>query len=410
MTTRDRNKFDGQRRNFLKTIAAAGITPALLGSSSLVGGMMWSRTTQAASNANKSVAILGCGGSMDEFWRPRADFSLPSMSAPYESVKHKMNFIVGGRMSGGGHGIPWHRFNDGSWSQDSFDVNMGRTIGENHPVKFLNLGVDAQSGVSRNRSGFVPTINDPQTALTQMFAGAIPSGNGSGSNSNSQDNETLSIVDAHKEAMDVLKTKLGYHEKDKLDSHLTAIEEFEKRMAATQPSDNNGSCGAPPSLSHDGSFDQKCDIQTEIAILALKCGITPSVSLAFGDDNHTYVLRNGKIAHDSHHNYADSSHYEADQAYMSRMVARVIRRLDEEGLLDTTVVTHVTDMGDARSHSNNNVALFMAGAGIKGGQVTTVGSNVTQRELFQTAAQLLGADQHPNFRSWGRSVLGQVLI
>jgi len=92
------------------------------------------------------------------------------------------------------------------------------------------------------------------------------------------------------------------------------------------------------------------------------------------------------------------------------MVARVIRRLDEEGLLDTTVVTHVTDMGDARSHSNNNVALFMAGAGIKGGQVTTVGSNVTQRELFQTAAQLLGADQHPNFRSWGRSVLGQVLI
>jgi len=408
MTTRDRNKFDGQRRNFLKTIAAAGITPALLGSSSLVGGMMWSRTTQAASNANKSVTILGCGGSMDEFWRPRADFSLPSMSAPYESVKHKMNFIVGGRMSGGGHGIPWHRFNDGSWSQDSFDVNMGRTIGENHPVKFLTLGVDAKTGTSRNSSGFVPTINDPQTALTQMFAGAIPSE--SSSTANPDNDQTLSIVDAHKEAMDVLKTKLGYHERHKLDSHLTAIEEFEKRIASTSSSNNSGACGAPPSLDHDGSFDQKCAIQTEIAILALKCEITPSVSLAFGDDGHTYVLRNGKIAHDSHHNYADTSHYEADQAYMSRMVARVIRRLDEEGLLDTTVVTHVTDMGDARSHSNNNVALFMAGAGIKGGQVTSVSSSVTQRELFQTAAQLLGADQHANFRSWNRSGLNQVLV
>ncbi len=409
MTIRDKNKFDGQRRSFLKTVAAAGITPALLSTSSLVGGMMWARTSQAASGANKSLAILSCGGSMDQFWRPRSDFSLPSMSAPYEGVKNKMNFIVGGSMSGGGHGIPWHRFNDGSWSQDSFDVNMGRTIGENHPVKFLNLGVDSKTGLSRNSSGFVPTINDPQTALTQMFAGAIPSGNDSSSSSSSDSNETLSIVDAHKAAMDVLKTKLGYHEKHKLDSHLTAIEEFEKRITTT-PANNNGSCGAPPSLDHDGSFDQKCDIQTEIAILALKCGITPSVSLAFGDDNHTYVLRDGKIAHDSHHNYANTSNYEADQAYMSRMVARVIRRMDEEGLLDSTVITHVTDMGDARSHSNSNVALFMAGAGIKGGQVTSVGSNVTQRELFQTAGLILGADEHSNFRNWNRSGLSQVVV
>ena len=417
MTTRDKNKFDTQRRNFLKTVAAAGIAPALLNASSLVGGMMWSRATEAASNANKSVLILGCGGSMDEHWRPRSDFSLPSMSAPYEDVKNEMNFIVGGKMSGGGHGIPWHRFNDGSWSQDSFDVNLGRTIGENHPVKFLNLGVGAQTGVSRQGSGFVPTLNDPQTALTQIFAGGVPSGNDSSNNSGSDVDASsakkLSIVDAHKDAMDALKTKLGYHEKHKLDSHLTAIEEFEKRIAITSSSNTNtsngGSCDAPPSLDNDGSFDQKCSIQTEIGILALKCGITPSLSLAFGDDNHNYVLDHGKTAHDSHHNYADSSRYEADQAYMSRMVARVIRRLREEDLLGTTVVTHVTDMGDARSHSNNNVALFMAGAGIKGGQVTQVSSSVTQRELFQTAAHLLGADQHANFRNWNRSGLSQVL-
>jgi hypothetical protein len=405
MATRIKHKFDLQRRNFLKTAAAASVTPALLNASSLVGAMMWSRTAEAADfGVNKSMLICGHGGTIDQFWRPRSDFSLPSMSAPYEDVKNEMNFIVGGRMSGGGHGIPWHRYNDGSWSSDSFDVNLGRTIGEDYPVKFLNLGVDSLGSMSRTSSGFVPVINSPQTALSQLFAGGTPSSGGSETNNNG----TQSIVDVHKEAMDALRVRLGYHEKHKLDSHLTAIEEFEKRISTTNESSSD-TCAAQPSLTSDGSFDRKCEIQTDIAILALKCGLTPSVSLEFGNDQHTFVMRNGTIAHDSHHNYADTTNYEADQAYMSTMVARVIRRMREEGLLDSTVITHVTDMGDARSHSNDNVALFMAGAGIKGGQVTSVSSSVTQRELFQTAAYLLGANEHPNFRDWGRSSLAQVL-
>lgn len=409
MTNRDKNKFDTQRRNFFKTVAAAGITPALLNASSLVGGMMWSRATEAAVGANKSVLILGSGGSLDEHWRPSSNLTLPQMSAPYEDVKNEMNFIVGGRMSGGGHGIPWHRFNDGSWSQESFDVNLGNTIGQNHPVKFLNLGVNAVSGVSRSKTGFVPTINDPKTALTQLFPGGLPTGNNTSDTQSTSSNSKLSIVDAHKDAMDALRTKLGYHEKHKLDSHLTAIEEFEKRIEPTNTSNSGGgSCGAAPSLETDGSFIQKCQLQTEIAILGLKCGLTPSVSLAFGNDNHTYVIRNGRISHDTHHD-GNTAAYIADQAEMSRLVAGVIRRLREESLLDSTVVTHVTDMGDARSHSNDNVALFMAGAGIKGGQVTTVNSSVTQRELYQTAAYILGAEQHANFRNWNRSGLSQVL-
>lgn len=404
-----KNKFELKRRNFLKTVAAAGLAPGLMNASTLVGSMMWSRSAQASEGANKSLLICGHGGSIDQFWRPKADFSLPSMSAPYEMVKQEMNFIVGGKMSGGGHGIPWHRFNDGSWSSDSFDVNMGRTIGENHPVKFLNLGVDANGSMSRTASGFVPVINSPKTALSQLFAGGVPTS--SGQTNTTMNNGKQSIVDNHKYAMDSLRKRLGFHEKNKLDSHLTAIEEFEKRIVSQPSNDNNsGSCGAPPSTEHNGSFDQKCDIQTEIAILALKCGLTPSVSLAFGNDQHTFVLDSGKIAHDSHHNYASSVPYEQDQANMSKVIARVLKRMAEENLLDSTVVTHVTDMGDARSHSNNNVALFMAGAGIKKGTVTEVSASVTQRDLFKTAAQLLGADNHPNYRNWNGNVLNQILV
>ena len=67
-------------------------------------------------------------------------------------------------------------------------------------------------------------------------------------------------------------------------------------------------------------------------------------------------------------------------------------------------------MGDARSHSNRNVPLFMAGAGIKGGQVTQVSSSTTQGDLYKTVARLLGADQHPNYRNFGSSGVDQVLV
>jgi hypothetical protein len=394
-------RFSKERRNLLKTMAAAGVTPALFNASSLVGSMMFARSAQAQSGASKSLILLGCGGSIDEKWRPRSDFSLPSMSAPYEDVKDEMNFIVGGSMSGGGHGIMFHRFNDASWSKDSFEVNMGRTIGENHSLKYLNLGVQSGNGLSRQGSTAVPTINDPETALSQIFAGS------SNSTSSGRDPK-LSIVDAHKEAMDALKVKLGHHEKNKLDNHLTAIEEFEKKFSSSNST--SSSCGAPPSTETDGSFDREAEIQTEIAILALQCGVTASVSLAFGNDSQEFIMRDGKTAHSSHHCCSSSLEYELDIAYMSGIVARVIRRMKQEGLLDSTVVSHLSDFGDARAHANSNVPLFMAGAGIKGGQVTQVSASTTQTSMFQTTARLLGADQHANFRDWGNSGIDAVLI
>lgn len=398
-----KNRQHKQRRNFLKTLLAAGISPALYGASPLVGSLMLSRTAEAAGTnpIDKSFVVLSCGGSLDQYWRPSSGLVLPEMSAPYEAVKNEMNFICGGSMSAAGHGQNAHRFNDGSYSKESFDVNFGQTVGQNSPVKFLNLGVyGAGRPLSRQKRSIVPMIDDPQAAINLAF------GN-SGSGNTDENKTNIALVDAHKTAVDALSRKLGQHEKHKLDSHLNSISEFEKRFVNT--SGNTTSCPNVPAALHDGTFKQFATVQSEIAILALKCGITKSISLSLGNDSHNFPLIPGIVeSHKSHHD-SNTQTYIDDVVYMSEVNAGIIARLKQEGLLESTIYTQLTDMGDARGHGNSNINLFMAGAGIKKGVVTTVNSSVTQGSMFQTVAQITGADQYENFRSWNKPVLSEVI-
>jgi hypothetical protein len=411
-----KNRFDKERRDILKTLASLGVTPTLLRASTLVGGVVMARVAEAQTGPQKSLILFNAGGALDELWRPRAGLALGPMSAPYESVKSEMNFVVGGRMTGGGHGIMFHRYNDGSFVKDSFDVNLGRTIGANRPLKFLNLGVQTRDGqLSRQGSSGIPPIDDPETAFGRLFGGDVgggrgmPPAGGMPGNTGMAANPRSALVDLHKKAIDSLKTKLGSHEKTKIDDHLTAISELQKKLQApaagmpiTPPPVPPPSCAAPamPSGGAGRSFDETAKLQIEMAVLALKCELTASVSLAFGNDSHNFQVPGYGECHGSHHCCGASVvEYTKTVSYMSGLCARTLGRLKQEGVLATTIVTQVTDMGDARSHANDNVPLFVAGAGIKKGQITAANGK-TQADLFQAVAQILRATEHPDARVW----------
>ena len=415
-----KNRFDKERRDILKTLAAMGVTPALLRASTLVGGVVMGRVAEADTGAQKSLILFNAGGALDDLWRPKAGLALGPMSAPYEPVKSEMNFVVGGKMTGGGHGIMFHRYNDGSFSKDSFDVNLGRTIGVNRPIKFLNLGVQTRDGqLSRQGSSGIPPIDDPETAFGRLFGGnaggggSMPPVGGTPGGMGTTVSPRPAIVDLHKKAIDSLKTKLGSHEKTKVDNHLTAISEFQKKLQApaggmpgTRPPAPPASCAAPAMPSGGGrSFDETAKLQIEMAVLALKCELTASVSLAFGNDSHIFQVPGYGECHGSHHCCGTSvTEYTKTVTYMSGLCARTLARLREEGVLTTTIVTQVTDMGDARSHANANVPLFVAGAGIRKGQITPANGK-TQADIFQAVAQILRANEHPDARVWSAQPL-----
>lgn len=421
MRFRYKHRFDKDRRDFLKVISAAGVSKGLLAASPLVSGMLIGRAAEAQGvKPRKSFFILHTGGALDELWRPSSDLRLGPQSAPYEAVKNDINFVVGADVTEAAHGAMFHRFNDGSFRNDSIDVNLGRTIGANYPLKFLNLGAETdEMNLSRQKFTPIPTIDDPRSAFSRMMgAASAPGGGASGAaGAGSAQNPRVTILDLHKGAMEALQRKLGQHEKVKLDNHLTAIREFEARLnSATMPAPPNAGPAVepPPEVcphfempsGESNSFDATCKLQLEIALLALKCNITASASLAFGSDAHTFSIPGYGEMHKSHHCCADSEgEYTKTVSYMSGLCARAVSRAKAEGVLDDTVLTQVSDMGDARGHANGNVPLFITGAGISKGKVTNASGKST-RNLFGTVAAHLGATEHPDARPWGEPLAG----
>ena len=421
-----KNDIDKKRRQLLNIIAKAGISPALMKASSLVSGMMIARAAEAQNGGpDKSILLFAAGGAVDAHWRPSGGMQLKPMSAAYEPVKNQMNFLAGGQMTNTGHGQMFGRFNGGSeqWTGDSFDVNVGRTIGADRRVPYLNLGV--QSGateLSKQGSAKVPTIDSPRTAFAQLFGSSGGGGGGNtgggGGGASSGPDPRFAFVDAHKEALDELKRKLGQHEKDRLDDHITSISAFERQLGSREGEPNNDP--APPTSScsnvampaggeqdpSTGDFDKIAKAQIDIAMLALKCDLTSSVSIAFGDDNHQFRIPGwNDVFHQSHHiNETDAGlpNYYITANYMSSLCARTIQRAQEEGIFGSTIITQVSDMGDARKHLPENVPMFVAGGGIAGGRVSSINGK-TQIDVFQAVAERLGVNQHSAARRWSSS-------
>src|SRR3712207_423255 len=121
---RYKDQFDKERRDMLKVIAGAGITPALLRASTLIGGLVASRVAEAqAGKPNKSLLVLQSGGAPDSLWGPTGSagaLKMGRMSAAYEPIANQVAFVAGGNLTAGQHGHMFHRFNDGSFTEDSF--------------------------------------------------------------------------------------------------------------------------------------------------------------------------------------------------------------------------------------------------------------------------------------------------
>lgn len=417
MKKRYKNKFDKSRRDLLKILTSAGITRGLLRASPLVGGMMLSRLAEAQQGgANKSVVIYCPDGAIPDQWYPNSNLSsFPAMSAPYQSVASDCNFLRNMSHHRGGHGVMPTIIND-RWTGDSFDVNMGRTIGENNPFPYINLGVHSNGHgyLTRDNGTEVPFEDNPFNAFNRLFGNGGSGGGGGGGN------PKANIIDAHKEAVDALKGKLGNYELQRLDSHLTAIEETEARLDSLNQ--NPGSCnsGSAPSqfpLEYS-TFRQQAELQAQIITLAFQCNLTSSASLGLGNHQGEFAfpyLNFTGIYHQSIHggNGGDPSypHFRETRAHMSSLSAYLINSLKSAGLLNSTIVCEVTDMGDGDGHGSNNVPLIMAGGGgvIRRGVSNSGSSSYTPLNQIHTAAVALGADEHPRYQGYANSVISGVL-
>ncbi len=391
------NNIDKRRRSILKTFAASGISRALIASSPLVAGMLYSREAEANTGGapNKSVAIYVPGGGIHDFWAPTGsgrNMQLGSMSAGYESVKTECNFLRNMAHPNGGHGVMPTILSNG-WSGDTYDVAMGQALGPDRPFKYLNLGVhsNGQGILTRQGNTTVPFQDNPFNAFNLLF------GNGATTGGNSKND----ILNAHVEAARAIRRKLANYEVQRLDQHLDAISDTQRRLDDLAGGGSN-TCAAAPNAAEFpltyNTFSQQARLQADIIVAALSCGLTSSASLAFGNHQSEFSIPElnykgpyHQSIHGGSNGQANYPYYVEMRAHLGSLTAHLIDSLRSQGILDSTVVVEVTDMGHADLHGANDVPMMIAGGGgrINRG-VSTPGRGYNQRDMLHTAARALG--------------------
>ena len=295
--------------------------------------------------------------------------------------------LTGSRIVGGDGGLPWNS------SLDQF-LAVENRLGDATLVPSIALAVGSNQLSARETLSFaqggvpVSKIIDPAVAFDFLFRRAVV-GADPAAQARAERAQRLgkSLIDFARGDIQRLRARVGPFEVQKLDQHLAALRALEKkRDVLSLPS----GCTLPvrpaafPRLErHNGGepyFDAITDLHIDLLALAMGCDITRFGTLVMNDlsyagnplglpeDNH------GAMAHVYSASAIGSSGHPVgagDPAtwkllarfnrYAYGKVARLLQRLGEYGILDSTLVYASSDMGNPATHSTRNVPTVLAG-------------------------------------------------
>ena len=294
--------------------------------------------------------------------------------------------LTGSRIVGGDGGLPWNS------SLDQY-LAVENGFGDATPVPSVALAVgtkdlSAAQTLSFGQGGVpLSKIIDPAIAFDYLFkrtiVGSDPAAQAVAAR---QQRLNKSLIDFATGDVQRLRARVSSFEVQKLDQHLDALRALERKRDSVIPA----SCSVParpsafPHLErYDGGepyFDAITDLHIDLLALAISCDITRFGTLVMNDlsyaanplglpeDNH------GAMAHVYSASPLGSSGHPVGPGnpdtwktlatfnrYSFGKVARLLQRLDEYGILDSTLVYASSDMGNPATHSTRNVPTILAG-------------------------------------------------
>jgi hypothetical protein len=420
-----------ERRRFLKVIGAAGITAATL---------PFARLAMAQSAAPRRVIFFytpdGCNY---EDWHPTAtgtNFTLPSMTAPLESVRQHCVFLKGLNMlgEGGSHdgvlklltgrGIPG---NNTKASGVSLNYYLGQALKSESIQPHLHLNIVPVWGggeITYDTNGVaVGPESNPLAAFNSLFGGGN-TGNTGSSGGNAQNSRALGMVSHARTELEALRKQLGSDEKDKLDAHLQSLSELEHKLSSSAV-DSCGSWNFNPTgfkVTRTAFWDNPeyrdarqmgtiADLHTDVAVHALACDLTRVVTIKWNqtvNENTMYEAGTSLTCHGASH--AGGAEFVKVKAWYMKYLAKLIEKLnstpDSNGgtLLDNTLIFHGSCLARGDWHNHDNMPFIIAGGsagGITGGRCLDF-NGVPHNKLLVSIAQFMGqnintfGDQDPS--------------
>ena len=305
----------------------------------------------------------------------------------------------------------------------SVDQAAAREIGDLTKFSSLELGCDGGRNSGNCDSGYSCAYSnniswtsettpnskevDPRRAFDRLF--------GNGKQREEAENKArrlsrrLSILDFVLDDARRLNSRLGSHDRGKLDEYFSGVRDLENRLAKVHSSssatDVEAPAGLPDASGRRMAFKQHVNLMTDLMVLAFQADVTRVSSLMFARAGSNRSYREVSVP-DGHHGLSHHQSRESNLEKIRRIdrfhveqFAYFVERLKSvrEGdgtLLDNCMILYGSGISDGNRHNNENLPLVLAGRG--GGSIDTGRHIIYDREtpacnLFVSMLDRVGA-------------------
>ncbi len=401
------------------------------------------------------VLFYNPNGTVGEHWYPDAtgvpsQFELKAIHQPLAAYKDRMTLFTGVNSPVAQHptnnGGPHQRgigalftgqlllegqFQDGcgrqaGWADGiSVDQLVAAHIGADTPFRSLELGVRANSNDVQGRICYaesgapLPPINDPRSLYERLFGRSEPI------NPNDPNIRAASVLDTVHEQFQALYPKLSLADRQKLEKHLSLVQDLERRMTVSGMGGNQGArpeCEMPllpAELDPDSESTMPVVSRAQLDLLAaaFACDLTRVASVqystGFNRIRYPWIDESGEGHSLSHSGDSNQKAWDAltqRATWQAGEIAYFLDRLAQipEGagsVLDNTLVLWGNEISRGNSHSLDNIPYLMigtAGGAVRGGQ-HLVYDGASNCDLLHAVAAAFDIDVpsfgHPEYSS-----------
>lgn len=418
------------RRTFLRLLGTAG-------AASMFGRLLWPQVAEAATPAPlRYLSLLTYHGRLLDLWTPRGTVDAPDLSfegstlAPLSPHLSKLLVLSGldlkilydtnatGHEGGPVSVFTGSRYAGGNAQSPSLDVFLADRLGGATAIRSIQVVNHIQycsdeSPMSFSASGArLPLLASPLDVYNRLFAGFTPSAQPPPVDPSVPRRAALVnfwLADANR-----LRAKLAPAEQHKLDAHLSALSDIERRIAAT-PAPTPTTCTLPAKprsysnaelsgcggLAGEQLIPERTRLLLDILVQAFACDRTRfgAVSLWPGL-KAAFMSATGESVHDVWaHQSSSSDTAKAHLADLHRWYAGVLKAFldglaavqDGDGsLLDHTLMLWGNELANPAAHSNANMPYVLLGGAngrLRMGRHLTFPTGTPHNHLLASVAQ-----------------------
>jgi len=370
----------------------------------------------AKASPKRMVFLFVPNGIHMQEWTPTSEGALaelPKILAPLDKMKGKFSILTGltadkARPNGDGAGD--HARSASAWltgcqprKTAGADIKAGISADQiaadkiGHLTRFRSLEIGCERGQQAGNcdSGYscaysssiswrgeatpVAKEVDPRLVFDRLFSNGDP--NETAEMRAKRNEFRKSVLDFALEDAKLLQTKLGAHDRRKLDEYFTSVREIEYRLAKLEQTGKEMKLeGKEIPQGVPAEYGEHLRLMGDMMILALQSDLTRVCTFMFANEGSNRPYRQIGIS-EGHH---DLSHHGRDPGKLSKIgqintfqaqqLAYVLEKMDsvkeaDGTLLDNSMVVYGSGISDGNRHNHDNLPILLAGGG--GGTIKT---------------------------------------